>query len=144
MADSTQKPEPLPSAVEPDEEEEEPRSNLSPDAADREAQKAIREIEEEIEEEHPSKKPHPHHATHTGPQKSFVDKAWDAQDKVEANLSRFGHGRYSRVIKMARKPEPEEYSKALQITGLGIVVIGFVGFLIYLLMQWVTGLMNVK
>lgn len=143
MADSIKKPEAAPSAVEPDDDEDEPRSTLSADVAEREAQKAIREIEEEIEEEHPSKArrtpPPP-----SGTDKGFVDKAWEAQYKLEANLSRFGHGKYSRVLKMARKPEPEEFQKASQITGLGIMVIGFVGFLVYLLMSWIMSLMNVK
>lgn len=144
MADPTHKPETAPSAVEPDDEESEPKSTLAPDVAEREAQKAIEEIEEEIEEERPSHKfAHPV-AVPTGPEKSFVDKAWEKQYQVEAKLQRIGHGRYSRVIKMARKPEPEEYRKALQITGLGIAVIGLVGFLIYLLMQWLTEALGVK
>ncbi|HEX9816926.1 MAG TPA: protein translocase SEC61 complex subunit gamma [Candidatus Thermoplasmatota archaeon] len=119
-----------------------PRSTLAPEVAEREAKKAIEEIEEEIEREHPAKpKPAPH--VQHGPQKSFVDKAWDSQYRAENRLKRIGHGRYGRVLKMARKPEPEEFQKASQITGLGILVLGLIGFLIFLLMTWVMGLLNV-
>jgi protein transport protein SEC61 subunit gamma and related proteins len=144
MADSKH-PEPAPSSVEPDEEEDEPRSTLPPEVAEREAEKAIQEIEEEIEEERPAKRPEAaEHLPPPGSQKSFIDKAWEKQYAVESRLQRIGHGRYSRVLKMARKPEPEEFRKAALITGLGIVVIGLVGFAIYLLMQWLDGLLGVQ
>jgi protein transport protein SEC61 subunit gamma and related proteins len=143
LADPTQRPPTAPSAIEPDDEdEEEPKSTLPPDVADREAERAIKEIEEEVESEHPTRaRPPPPRAE--GPQKSFIDKAWEKQYAVEARLQRIGHGRYSRVLKMARKPEPEEFRKASQITGLGIAVIGFVGFLIYLFMQWLMSILGV-
>ena len=140
--ESSRKPDPFPPPVEDDDEDDVPRSTLPPDVAEREAQKAIAEIEEEIEQEHPAKpKPAPH--VQSGPQKSFVDRSWDTQYRVENRLKRIGHGRYGRVIKMARKPEPEEFQKASQITGLGILVLGLIGFLIFLLMTFVMGLLNV-
>jgi protein transport protein SEC61 subunit gamma-like protein len=37
---------------------------------------------------------------------------------------------------MARKPSNEEYIKVIQITGLGLLLIGGVGFLIYWLMTY--------
>lgn len=144
MADEQKKPDTFPPAVEPDEEEEEPKSTLPPDVAEREAQRAIEEIEEEIEEEHPSRPPTPLPVTHEGEERTFIDRAWERQYALESRLKRIGHGRYSRVIKMARKPEHEEFVKASQITGIGIVVIGFVGFLIYLVMQWLMKLLGVK
>jgi len=36
---------------------------------------------------------------------------------------------------MARKPDQEEYKKVVMITGLGIIIIGALGFLIYILMS---------
>lgn len=140
--ESSRKPDPFPPPVDEDDDEDLPRSTLAPDVADREAKKAIEEIEEEIEKEHPPKpRPAPH--VQHGPQKSFVDKSWDTQYRVENRLKRIGHGRYGRVLKMARKPEPEEFQKASQITGLGILVLGLIGFLIFLLMAWIMGLLNV-
>lgn len=139
------KPTPFPPPLEPDEEEEEaPKSTLPDAVVEREAQKAIEEIDEEIEEERPSKPARPPPVHHEGPQRSFVDKAWDAQYKVENRFKRIGHGRYGRVVKMARKPEPEEFAKASQITGLGILVLGLIGFIILLLIGWIMGLLDVK
>ena len=64
---------------------------------------------------------------------SFMEKAWDMQHRLEARQKRIGKGKYGRVLKMARKPTNEEYTKTSQITGLGILVIGGLGFLVYLL-----------
>jgi len=143
MGESERKPQPFPPPLEPDdEEEEEPQSSLSDPVVEREAQQALKEIEEEIEEEHPTR-PAQHHVP-SGPQPTFIDKAWDVQEKVENRLKRIGHGRYGRVLKMARKPEPEEFQKASQITAIGIAILGAMGFAIFLLMTWIMGLLNVK
>jgi protein transport protein SEC61 subunit gamma and related proteins len=37
-----------------------------------------------------------------------------------------------RVLKITKKPSKEEYKITLKVSGLGILVIGFIGFLIYL------------
>lgn len=37
-----------------------------------------------------------------------------------------------RVLRIARKPDKDEYLQVAKITGLGIVLIGFIGFLILL------------
>jgi protein transport protein SEC61 subunit gamma-like protein len=65
-----------------------------------------------------------------------VDKAWEVQKDVEERVKRIGKGKYGRVIKMARKPSNDEYIKVIQITGLGLVLIGGLGFLIYWLMNY--------
>jgi len=65
--------------------------------------------------------------------KKFMEKAWDLQRKIEERESRFGKGKYGRVFKMARKPTNEEYSKTSKITGAGILAIGGLGFLIFLI-----------
>ncbi len=41
---------------------------------------------------------------------------------------------YVRILKLARRPSREEFSKISRISGLGILLIGSIGFLIYLLM----------
>lgn len=66
-------------------------------------------------------------------QKKFIDKAWDFQRNLEARQKRIGKGKYGRVLKMARKPTDEEFAKTSKITGLGILIIGVIGFVIYLL-----------
>ncbi len=62
-----------------------------------------------------------------------MEKAWDLQHRLEARQNRVGKGKYGRVLKMARKPTNEEYSKTSKITGAGILLIGGLGFLIFLL-----------
>ncbi|MEA3457065.1 MAG: protein translocase SEC61 complex subunit gamma [Candidatus Thermoplasmatota archaeon] len=69
----------------------------------------------------------------TGDNKSFVDKAWDLQHNIEVRQKRIGKGKYGRVLKMARNPTNEEYAKSSKITGAGMLLIGGIGFLIYLL-----------
>jgi protein transport protein SEC61 subunit gamma-like protein len=69
----------------------------------------------------------------TNEQKNLVDKAWELQHNLEARQKRIGKGKYGRVLKMARNPTSEEYAKTSKITGLGMIIIGGIGFLIYLL-----------
>lgn len=63
----------------------------------------------------------------------FIEKAWDLQHSIEARQKRIGKGKYGRVLKMARKPTNEEYAKTSKITGAGIMLIGGLGFLIFLI-----------
>jgi len=65
--------------------------------------------------------------------KTFMERAWDLQHNIEARQKRIGKGKYGRVLKMARKPTDEEYAKTSKITWLGIMFIGGMGFLVYLL-----------
>ncbi|MDA0525568.1 protein translocase SEC61 complex subunit gamma [Methanococcoides alaskense] len=48
---------------------------------------------------------------------------------------------YIRVLKLSKKPSREEFLMIAKVAGAGILVIGFVGFLIYVLLtvvpQWV-------
>ena len=66
----------------------------------------------------------------------LVDKSWDVQRRIEERTKRLGKGKYGRVLKMARKPTSDEYSKVVLITGLGVAAIGALGFVIYLLMRY--------
>ncbi len=65
-----------------------------------------------------------------------MDKAWDAQHRIEKRMGNLGKGRYARVLKMARKPEPEEFKRSSGIVLVGIAVIGGIGFGMYLFMTW--------
>ena len=69
----------------------------------------------------------------TGDNRGIIDKAWDLQNNIESRQKRIGKGKYGRVLKMARNPTNEEYAKTSKITGAGILIIGGIGFLIYLL-----------
>ena len=65
--------------------------------------------------------------------KSLLEKAWEIQNRIEARRERIGKGKYGRVLKMARKPTSEEYWKTAKITGAGILLIGGIGFAIFLI-----------
>lgn len=65
-----------------------------------------------------------------------VKGSWSIQQKVEEKLKRLGKGKYGRVLKMARKPDHDEFLKVVQVTGIGMILIGALGFLIYLLWSY--------
>ncbi|MEK6851628.1 MAG: protein translocase SEC61 complex subunit gamma [Candidatus Thermoplasmatota archaeon] len=62
----------------------------------------------------------------------IVEKTWEIQKRVEERAKRLGRGRYGRILQMARRPTRDEYSRVVSLTALGILIIGAVGFLIYL------------
>lgn len=68
-------------------------------------------------------------------ERSFVEKAWELQHNIEARQKRIGKGKYGRVLKMARKPTNDEYAKTSKITAVGIMLIGGLGFLIFLIAE---------
>jgi protein transport protein SEC61 subunit gamma-like protein len=63
----------------------------------------------------------------------LIDKAWEVQRKIEQRFQRIGKGKYGRVFKMARNPDPDEYAKTAQMTAIGILIIGLIGFTIFIL-----------
>ncbi len=63
---------------------------------------------------------------------AFLDRARHIQDEVDARLHGFGHGKYGRILRMARRPTSDEYVKVLGVTWLGAVLIGITGFAIYI------------
>jgi len=79
--------------------------------------------------------------------RSFAEKAWNLQHRIEARQKRIGKGKYGRVLKMARKPTNDEYAKTSKITGAGILLIGGLGFLIFLIAKqlapWIAGLLGI-
>jgi protein transport protein SEC61 subunit gamma-like protein len=42
---------------------------------------------------------------------------------------------YVRILKLTRRPSREEFTKISEVSAAGILIIGLVGFLIYLLMD---------
>ncbi|HLY76322.1 MAG TPA: protein translocase SEC61 complex subunit gamma [Thermoplasmata archaeon] len=63
---------------------------------------------------------------------AFLDRARRVQDQFDGRLRQVGHGRYGRILRMARKPEVDEYVRVLEITAIGAVIIGSVGFMLYI------------
>ena len=58
------------------------------------------------------------------------------QDKIESKFLNIGKGKYGRILKMARTPTRDEYKKTIAITGIGIIVLGALGFFIMWLMTY--------
>jgi protein transport protein SEC61 subunit gamma and related proteins len=63
---------------------------------------------------------------------AFLDRARHVQEEFDGRLRNVGHGKYGRILRMARRPTSEEYVKVLEVTALGAVLIGFVGFALYI------------
>ncbi|HTP55026.1 MAG TPA: protein translocase SEC61 complex subunit gamma [Thermoplasmata archaeon] len=63
---------------------------------------------------------------------AFLDRARHVQDEFDGRLRGVGHGKYGRILRMARRPTSEEYVKVLEVTALGAVLIGMTGFAIYI------------
>ncbi len=61
----------------------------------------------------------------------ILDKTVEVQSRLEEKAKKVGKGKYGRMLKMAKKPNNDEYKKVLAITGAGIAIIGGLGFLIY-------------
>jgi protein transport protein SEC61 subunit gamma-like protein len=94
-------------------------------------------VDEIIEAETaPKPKVHPVHTPPAGAQPGFVDRAWTAQDRMTKRWDGMGKGRIARVLRMARKPEPEEFRQSALIVLVGIAIIGALGFFTYLFMSW--------
>ena len=91
------------------------------------------------EQDEPTAKPTPqrHHKESEGT--GFMASAWQAQEKLERRWDRLGKGRFARVLKMARKPEPEEFRQSATVVLVGIAVIGFIGFMTKLFVEFLLG-----
>ena len=48
-------------------------------------------------------------------------------------------GEYLRVLKLTRKPTKDEFAVIAKVAGAGILLVGFIGFVIYLLITVMPG-----
>ena len=62
----------------------------------------------------------------------FKDK--EAPGNIPLRLSE-----YIRVLKLTRKPSREEFTVIAKVAGAGILLVGFIGFIIYLLVTVMPG-----
>jgi protein transport protein SEC61 subunit gamma-like protein len=76
-------------------------------------------------------------------ERTFIEKSWDAQRRVEKKIGAIGKGKYARVLRMARKPEPAEFKQTSTIVLIGIGIIGAIGFAMLLLMDWIQSLLGI-
>ena len=62
---------------------------------------------------------------------SFINRVWKTQQKLEERFKRIGRGQYGRVLRLARKPTTDEFVKSSWVVGIGIAIVGFIGFVVY-------------
>ncbi|HIG20796.1 MAG: protein translocase SEC61 complex subunit gamma [Methanobacteriota archaeon] len=79
--------------------------------------------------------------------KSFEDRVQARQDQFETWVRSFGRGSWARIVRMARKPTKMEFRQTIWVCGIGMFVLGFIGFVMLWLMdtelpkffQWLIG-----
>ncbi len=70
-----------------------------------------------------------------GEKKSFEDIVQDKQDAIEAQFRKVSRGSWARILRMARKPTPQEFKQTTIICGGGLFILGLIGFIILLVMD---------
>jgi protein transport protein SEC61 subunit gamma-like protein len=66
---------------------------------------------------------------------AFEDRVQGWQDGLESNIRGLGKGSWARIIKMARKPSSLEFKQTCIVCGIGMFVLGFIGFVMLVLMD---------
>ena len=83
-------------------------------------------------------------SSNVGPIEDTV-QGW--QDEIEGRVRSLQTGSYARILKMARKPSKQEFRQTVIVCGIGMFVLGAIGFVILALMVnvfppffgWLTG-----
>ncbi len=65
----------------------------------------------------------------------FEDRVQGWQDGLESGILGLGKGSWARIIKMARKPSSLEFRQTCIVCGIGMFVLGFIGFVMLVLMD---------
>jgi len=63
------------------------------------------------------------------------DRDQDLQDEIESRVRSLQTGSYARILKMARKPSKEEFRQTVIVCGIGMFVLGGIGFVMLYLMD---------
>ena len=67
--------------------------------------------------------------------RSFEDVVQDRQDWIEAQFRKISRGSWARIIRMARKPTPQEFKQTSIACGIGLFVLGAIGFILLVVMD---------
>ncbi len=67
-----------------------------------------------------------------------VESTQRIQDRVETWLRNRRRGKYMRVLRLAVRPDNEEFSNTLKLAFAGLLLLGFSGFAIQLLVLYLT------
>ena len=71
-------------------------------------------------------------SSNVGPIEDTV-QGW--QDEIEGRVRSLQTGSYARILKMARKPSKQEFRQTVIVCGMGMFVLGAIGFLMLWLMD---------
>ena len=66
---------------------------------------------------------------------AFEDRVQAWQDGIESGIRGLGKGAWARIIKMARKPSSLEFKQTCIVCGIGMFVLGFIGYVMLVLMD---------
>ena len=67
--------------------------------------------------------------------RSFEDVVQDRQDWIEAQFRKISRGSWARIIRMARKPTHQEFRQTSIVCGIGLFVLGAIGFILLVVMD---------
>ncbi|MBP66584.1 MAG: protein translocase SEC61 complex subunit gamma [Euryarchaeota archaeon] len=67
--------------------------------------------------------------------RTFEDAVQDRQDWIEAQFRKISRGSWARIIRMARKPTPQEFKQTSIVCGIGLFVLGAIGFILLVIMD---------
>ena len=83
----------------------------------------------------------------TAEKRSFEDKVQDRQAWIESQFRRVSRGYWARIIRMARKPTAQEFKQTSIICGIGLFVLGAIGFVMLVMMDnffpWLFDVLNI-
>ncbi|MED5159134.1 MAG: protein translocase SEC61 complex subunit gamma [Candidatus Thermoplasmatota archaeon] len=71
-------------------------------------------------------------SSNVGPVEETV-QGW--QDEIESRVRGLQTGSYARILKMARKPSKQEFRQTVIVCGIGMFVLGAIGFVMLWLMD---------
>ena len=55
-----------------------------------------------------------------------IAQSW--QDEIEGRVKGLQTGSYARILKMAKKPSKQEFRQTVIVCGIGMLVLGLIGF----------------
>ena len=71
-------------------------------------------------------------SSNVGPVEETV-QGW--QDEIEGRVRGLQTGSYARILKMAKKPSKQEFRQTVIVCGIGMFVLGAIGFVMLWLMD---------
>jgi protein translocase SEC61 complex gamma subunit len=67
-----------------------------------------------------------------------IESSQRIQDRIETWLRNRRRGKYMRVLRLAVRPDNEEFSNTLKLTFAGLLLLGFAGFAIQMFVLYAT------